>query len=184
MWLESSKNHYLKGKISKLKYYKIIDLDKQEQITLIKYLVTACFLPRKATNKIIARNLINFILWWWDPSNGRWISSWYFCSVCQSLLITTQTEPYSDVQKSRRNNDASQETILEWNQEDLGQLPHIRLGSAPKCRDRAPNHRARTCKLLLFLEDNSGTTRRKGRAFSRSTKTPSSGNLKLIELCI
>ena len=35
--IQSSKNRYLKGKKSKLEYYKILNLDKQEQITLIKY---------------------------------------------------------------------------------------------------------------------------------------------------
>ena len=41
---------------------------------------------QKATNKIMPRNLINYILWWWDTYNGRWITTWNLCRV-KSLAI-------------------------------------------------------------------------------------------------
>ena len=87
MWLQDSKlERYQSAKIIIWKvrnlnqnaFPKIINLDIPQQIALIKYLVTACFLPLKATNKIIPRNLINYILWlWWrDLRNGRWMTTW------------------------------------------------------------------------------------------------------------
>ena len=55
-WLKTlSKNQNLKGNESKIKYYffKIINLDKPEQIT---------FIPR---------NLIIYTHWWWEPRISR-----------------------------------------------------------------------------------------------------------------
>ena len=102
------------------------------------------------------------------------------------ILNTVLTNYYSGrtllrCPEIKKKNGASHETILKWNQKDLGQAPNTRLGICTIVRGPGPqpsgSHNATVPGGWLWHHKKEETSHHKTREDSKS------GNMDLLELC-